>query len=98
MWRGSARQGPHAALAALLLAAALGGALHASGPSAPAVSRWVVATGGGASGGGRFALVATAGQAEAGATLSGGSFAVRPGFWGAGGAGDERLFLPLLRR
>lgn len=70
-----------ARLAGLVLLAALSAAQAQSGGTF-AIPRSVVATGGGDSAGGTFALRGTAGQAEAHPVPStGGTFEVRGGFW-----------------
>jgi hypothetical protein len=90
----------HARLVAtLLLALVLGaGTLFAQSSFAPSLNRWVVGTGGGASSGGGFTLNATVGQAEAGSTLTGGSFALTSGFWGQAGPRKQRVLVPLIQR
>ena len=55
-----------------------------------AITRSVIAAGGGRSAGGEFAITGTIGQAEAG-TSSGGAFFLSGGFW-APGERDETLF------
>lgn len=61
---------------------------------------WTVDGGGGAASGGGYTLLGTAGQPEPGAALTGGGFTLVGGFWpGAGaGAGDHRIYLPLVVR
>jgi hypothetical protein len=56
---------------------------HAKGSTTYAVPRYVVASGGGTSSGGEFALQGSIGQLNADplAPLSGGAFAVSGGFW-----------------
>ena len=80
-----------------LLALTAGVALAQGGFGIP----WhTVESGGGGSAGGPYTVQGTAGQAEAGALLSGGSYTLAGGFWGAAGAGPERqpLFIPLTLR
>jgi hypothetical protein len=54
--------------------------------------------GGGTSTSGAYSLTGTAGQTDAGATLSGGIYALAGGFWGGGGLSPSPLYLPLIRR
>jgi hypothetical protein len=48
--------------------------------------------------GGGYSLGGTMGQPDAGATLSGGIYALAGGFWGSGGLSPSPLYLPLIRR
>ncbi len=49
------------------------------------LSWWTVDGGGGESSGGGYTLVGTGGQPDAGVLMSGGSYTLAGGFWGAGG-------------
>ncbi len=66
------------------------------------LSWWTVDGGGGTVGGSEYTLTGTAGQPDAGAALSGGSYTLYGGFWpGAGGGaapGGHKLYLPLVMR
>lgn len=84
-------------LAVLLLSLLLGSAIMAA-PTALTLPWWTVDGGGSRSTGGNFALVGTAGQAEAGNQSSGGNFQVNGGFWNGGSAsgGDSyKIYLPV---
>lgn len=84
-------------LAVLLLSLLIGSVIMAA-PTALTLSWWTVDGGGSQSTGGNFALVGTAGQAEAGNQSSGGSFQVNGGFWNGGpaGSGDSyKIYLPV---
>ncbi len=50
----------------------------------PDLSWFTIDGGGGSSSGGTFSLMGTIGQPDAGATMTGGSFSLNGGFWGAG--------------
>jgi hypothetical protein len=82
-------------LLALLLGATW--ALRASAPEW-AVSWWTVDGGGGTSSGGVYSLAGTAGQAEVGALMQGGTYELAGGFWGAGGKAEYDLYLPVVLR
>lgn len=57
------------------------------------VTRHVVAGGGGQSSGGDFSMSGTVGQPDASASISGGAFELRGGYWvDAAPAGPERVF------
>ena len=53
--------------------------------------------GGGTASGGPYTLSGTAGQADAGAVMSSGSYTLSGGFWG-GAASQSTTYLPLVRR
>lgn len=56
---------------------------------------WTVDGGGGISSGAGFSLKGTVGQSDAGPMLQGGGYALKGGYWAAGGSS---LYLPLVRR
>jgi len=58
---------------------------------------YTVDGGGGTSGGGTYSLSGTIGQAEAG-LLSGGSYTLLGGFWGALGKIITNMYLPVVRK
>ncbi len=81
---------------ALLL---VGGPVLASSGGPFDLSWWTVDGGGGDSSSGNYALSGTVGQADAGASLAGGDYAVNGGFWAAGGVIDEwGVYLPMIVR
>ncbi len=64
-----------------------------------AVAWWTVDSGGeSASSGGSYTLASTIGQPDAGPTLTGGTYTLAGGFWGAGAAAGHRIYLPLVVR
>lgn len=63
-----------------------------------ALAWWTVDGGGGASSGAGFGLQGTVGQSDAGPTLQGGGYALKGGYWAAGGASANLLYLPLVQR
>ena len=78
-------------LAALLLVTAEYGASQASGGDYE-LKRYTVDAGGGVfTGGSRYRVTATVGQADATPVFAGGGYTVTGGFWGRAEAGD-RLF------
>jgi hypothetical protein len=68
----------------LALLALFAGAIHAQSGGTFAIRRSTLDAGGGDSAAGPYALVGTAGQADAHYS-EGGTYALRGGFWGAGG-------------
>jgi hypothetical protein len=56
-----------------------------------------VDSGGGSSAGSGYQLAGTVGQPDAGATLSGGGYALAGGFW-SGASTGSKVYLPQLRR
>ncbi|HGX93327.1 MAG TPA: hypothetical protein ENK35_08440 [Candidatus Tenderia sp.] len=61
------------------------------------LSWWTVDGGGGVLSNGGYALNATVGQPDAGATLTGGNYTLVGGFWGAGAVGYQ-VYLPIVLR
>ena len=84
------------ALGLCLVALEVASAAHAQGRYD--LSRWTVDGAGGTSSGGDYALSGTAGQAEVGALMQGGTYELAGGFWGVGTAGGHDVYLPLLLR
>jgi hypothetical protein len=82
-------------LALLLLGLAT--AQAAASPQDFIMARFTVDGGGGSSQGGSFALTGTIGQFDA-AVSQGGNFELVGGFWGGISAGEQRIFLPALRK
>jgi len=62
------------------------------------LSWWTVDGGGGTSSGGEYALRGTAGQAEAGALMQGGTYQLSGGFWNVLTARGYAVHLPLVLR
>ena len=62
------------------------------------ITRWTVDGGGARLSASAYLLHGTAGQPEAGAALSGGSYRLVGGFWPAGASGKRLIFLPLVLR
>lgn len=90
----NSKSGPLLGAAALLLLASV--AIAANGSFD--LSWWTVDGGGGTSSGGDYSLTATAGQAEVGALMQGGTYELAGGFWGAGGQPEYDLYLPVVLR
>jgi hypothetical protein len=91
----------HRRLALALLVAAILGASAALAQTGGGYDlTWsTIDAGGGSSAGGGYQLSGTLGQPEAGATLSGGSYSLWGGFWGAASSSlGSKVYLPLLRR
>jgi len=90
-----------AALVLLLLVSSTLIALAQSGGGYD-LSWWTVDGGGGTVSESGYTLTGTAGQPDAGAALSGGSYTLYGGFWpgaGSGAApGGHKLYLPLVMR
>src|SRR5215204_3434986 len=59
-------------------------AAHAQSGGDFAIRQSVIASGGGGSSGGSFAVTSTVGEAFAGNVLTGGSFSIASGFWSGG--------------
>ena len=90
-----------AVVVALLLAVALTAALPTSAQDASPdaafdLVRWTIDGGGGLGGAGSYSAAGTIGQADAGA-LSGGSYQLTGGFWGAA-APQPVVYLPMIVR
>ena len=84
-------------LAVLLLVLLLLTAAALAGPTNFTASWWTVDGGGGRSSGGQYSLGGTVGQFDAHAASTGGTYAVRSGFWQAVAIGEEdALFLPFV--
>jgi hypothetical protein len=90
---------PHRRLMlALLLAAILGASAALAQTGGGYDLTWsTIDAGGGGSAGGGYQLTGTLGQADAGATLSGGGYSLAGGFW-SGASMGAKIYLPLVRR
>lgn len=62
------------------------------------LSWFTVDSGGGASRGGSYALIGTAGQPDAGMTLSGGTYTLVSGLWPGGSSTIPGIYLPVILR
>ncbi len=90
------------ALAALIVSLAVAAALPvvASDPARFSIDWWTVDGGGGVArdAAGRYALVGTVGQPDAGVVIGGGPFQVVGGFWAGDAPPPRRVFLPHIER
>lgn len=86
-------------LAVIVLAAVAGDTPAQAATDAVDVARFTVDGGGGSSQAGDFAVIGTAGQADAG-VVSGGDFVLVGGFWGGYPPAQEegKVYVPILNR
>ncbi len=60
------------------------------------IDRWTLNNGGGTSAAGQYYLVGTVGQPDADTAMTGGTYRLTGGYWGA--VGNYKIFLPLILR
>ncbi len=83
----------------ILLTLLLSGIALAQSGGTYAVAWWTVDSGGGSSGGARFAVSGTIGQPDAAPPMSGDRFGLQGGFWpAASDPGSRDIYLPLILR
>jgi hypothetical protein len=85
------------ALALLVATILAAGAARAQTGGGYALNWSTIDGGGGNSAGGGYQLAGTAGQPDAGTTLSDGVYSLSGGFWGSAATGT-RVYLPLTQR
>jgi hypothetical protein len=83
---------------ALLVLGAAGAMVQAQTGGGYDLTWWTVDGGGEKVEGGGITLVGTVGQADAGPALSGGGLTLIGGFWPGAGAGQYKVYLPLVVR
>jgi len=81
-------------LFALLVAVGAFAAARANGYS---IERWTLDNGGGISSAGVYSLAGTIGQLDASTVMTGGTYSLTGGYWGATGS-THKVFLPLILR
>jgi hypothetical protein len=82
-------------LALLLTLLVAAGTLVAARTNGYSIEHWTLDNGGGVSEADRYTLAGTIGQLDASTVMTGGTYSLTGGYWGAS---DRMVFLPLILR
>jgi hypothetical protein len=90
------KQSASSILALLLTLLVAAGTLAAARANGYSIERWTLDNGGGVSAAGRYSLAGTVGQPDASTAMTGGTYSLTGGYWGAASA--RMVFLPMILR